>query len=673
MSYHWTILNGTLRLAYLLMLLAWPSETLTAQDNPFLPSGHPSFDWSFIRGPGFDGHSPEIHLADEWPSEGPPVLWTRELGQGYSAFVAEGGRVYTQGQTLAGQYLYCLDADSGKSIWSYRYDWPYEGMGVYPGPRATPTVRDGRVFFASPSGLIGCVNAETGKLIWSRNVLEDYDGEGGDEFGYSCTPVVIDGMVILPVGGKSASLVALDVADGKEIWSEGDDPGSYAPVYPITRNGRKLVIGYLQNSLVIHDRRTGEVLIRLDLSQGYDEHSCWPIYREPYLWISGPFRSGSRLYEIPEDLTGTPKLKQIWTSRDMSNDVDSSVLVGEELYGFDLFDVQSKTQRPSRGKFCCMNFLTGEEYWTQGTGRARRGGDQDDPEEIGQSELIVADGKLIVFNERGELLLLKPNSKQLEILARASVLGGELSWTPPALHRGRIYVRNHSRAVCVYVGDPDLLDVGQQTLTLADVPQTSYRNLAAVVLPVEPEYMFDLPAPRWLWNWYFAGISILALSGLLSWGISLPFSAHHRPLIQTWGYRTIAFVAGALGTTVISSVAQEFYFTWTVCAFIAFEPVIEILRSRRTEVVRASSRWSERFTILFFVAVCVLYYWLCRRLSLVFEWSFLMGFAGAIPFLMVRKRLSDHRTMRYLIKPALTLIAFSGFYACGVLLLLWRY
>lgn len=133
----------------------------------------------------------------------------RELGQGYSAFVAVGERVYTQGQTLSGQYLYCLHADTGATIWNYRYDWPYEGMGVYPGPRATPTVSDGRVFFAAPSGLVGCVNADAGKLIWSRNVLEDYDGKGGDEFGYSCTPVVIDEMVILPVGGNNAIRTAM--------------------------------------------------------------------------------------------------------------------------------------------------------------------------------------------------------------------------------------------------------------------------------------------------------------------------------------------------------------------------------------------------------------------------------------------------------------------------------
>ena len=86
-----------------------------ATDNPFLESAADDPGWPFLRGPNYDGHSPEIHLADAWPARGPPVLWTRPLGQGYSGFVAWDGRVATQYQTLAGQFVVCLDADSDKT------------------------------------------------------------------------------------------------------------------------------------------------------------------------------------------------------------------------------------------------------------------------------------------------------------------------------------------------------------------------------------------------------------------------------------------------------------------------------------------------------------------------------------------------------------------------------
>jgi hypothetical protein len=326
-----------------------PARGATA-NNLFLTEDVTDHGWPFVRGAAFDGHSPETRLASEWPKAGPPVLWTRELGQGYSAIIAVGRRCFTQTQTIAGQFVVCLDADTGQTIWEHRYDLPYELVGVYPGPRATPTYHNGRVYFAAPSGLIGCLSSDTGQSIWSVNVVEKYHGRGA-EFGYSCSPTVVDGLVILPVGGPGASMVALNADDGREVWKSGDDPASYTPAYPISRDGRPLVVGYLQNALVICDRRDGRQLARFEMSQGYDEHSAWPLYREPLLWISHPFKAGSILLEIPAFAETGPvqRLASVRRSPLMSNDILSSVLVGEHLFGFDLFEAQAKTHRASRG------------------------------------------------------------------------------------------------------------------------------------------------------------------------------------------------------------------------------------------------------------------------------------------------------------------------------------
>lgn len=182
--------------------------------------------------------------------------------------------MFTQVQTLGGQYVVCLHADTGETIWERRYDWPYDAAGVYPGPRATPTLYQDRLYFAAPNGLIGCLIAESGELVWSVNVVEKYAARGVD-FGYSCSPTVLEGQVLLPVGGRGASLVALSASDGRERWKSGDDPASYTPAYPITHQGRDLVIGYLQNALIACDRATGEIVWRHSLSHGYDEHAAW--------------------------------------------------------------------------------------------------------------------------------------------------------------------------------------------------------------------------------------------------------------------------------------------------------------------------------------------------------------------------------------------------------------
>ncbi len=139
--------------------------------NPFLPPGEIDRGWPFIRGAGFDGHSPETQLADAWPAGGPPIVWRRPLGEGFSSLVVGDGRVYTQYQDASGQFVVCLDSATGETIWRYRYDWPFELGEKYPGPRATPTLVHGRIYFAGPSGLIGCLS-DRGKLVWSVNVTE---------------------------------------------------------------------------------------------------------------------------------------------------------------------------------------------------------------------------------------------------------------------------------------------------------------------------------------------------------------------------------------------------------------------------------------------------------------------------------------------------------------------
>ena len=92
-------------------------------------------NWQFYRGAAFDGNSSETGLADSWPSEGPPVLWVRDLGQGYSSFVGRGDRVFTCYQKVTRQFVVCLDASTGKTLWEHSYDWSYQTAGLYPGPK----------------------------------------------------------------------------------------------------------------------------------------------------------------------------------------------------------------------------------------------------------------------------------------------------------------------------------------------------------------------------------------------------------------------------------------------------------------------------------------------------------------------------------------------------------
>ncbi len=628
--------------------------------------------WPFIRGPRYDGRSAEVALVDTWPEEGPPVLWTLPLGQGYSSFIAWEDRVATQFQTLAGQFVICLEAESGREVWRYRYGLPFDPVGVYPGPRATPTYAGGAIYFSTPGGVVGCLDARSGRRRWSVDLVKRF-GTRGTDFGYSCSPTVVEEMVVLPIGGSGASMVAPEAPNGSLVWQAGDDPASYTPAYPITFQGQSLILGYMQNALVCHDLATGELVWRHELSVGYDEHSAWPIYSEPDLWISGPFQGGSKLLRLTGD--SVQPVATIRSSLTMSNDIFSSVLLDGAVYGFDLREAQAKTHRPSRGQFRCLDFATGEILWSTGSTERRRTTEPhsaDTGERIGHATVIIADNKLILFNDTGELILARASKQRYDELGRVSLLGGEICWTQATLFRGRLFVRNHNRAVCVYLGQPKKLKatVRAKAITVADIPQTRYIDWAAAILGVEPEYAFDIPSHTWLCQWFLVSLfgimggSFLAVLGIAG-GLRVVMGSWLSAASMRWLTWSLVFVLGALGTTVVSGWANDFVFTWPVSIFIAFQATVWETDGRAVERSPAY-RFRAALMMCGFIASCLLYFLACRRLSLVFEWVFLCGFVGAFPLMLAGRFWFEGRRWSWLWEVTTTAAAFAAFYWSSV-------
>lgn len=639
----------------------------TANDKPH--------DWPSIRGSHFDGISTETGLASEWPANGPPVIWVRELGAGYSSFVARGDRVYTQYQTLRGQFVVCLDAQSGETIWQYRYDWPFEPGGLYPGPLSTPTLAHGNVYFSTPKGAVACLNDE-GKLLWRVNLKENFAGRGTG-FGYACSPTVSEGKIIMPVGGEGAGMVALDARDGSMVWKSGSAPASYTPALPIVVDGHTQVIGYMQNGLVCFDLATGDELWNLRLSEAYDEHAAWPLYREPFLWFSGPFQVGSQLVRI----TGGPDadFERVREGPVMSNDVASSVLYQGNIYGFDLRDIQSKAHRPSRGSFRCLDFETGDEHWSNGDPNKRP--ERQAKPTIGHASVIVADGKLILFNDRGELILARATPDKYNELGRVSVLEGEICWTTPMLHQRRLYLRNHSQAVCLYLGSENISSPAK--LSVTDIPQGTTKDLSHI-LGVEPEYALDPPTWKWLTNWYFVSLAMFVASAV----VAMPFMripkgepiAGQRPSqpISTIVFWVVAFCLGALLTRPLSELRGDFVFTWPVSLYVVFHATVYRVRLRKTDP--AGQPVHDRIQLFVFALAAGFYYLACRMVSLVTEWVFLCGFPLALVILLgirfwrgQRWHAKRHPTLTLLYEICFTVFGFTAFFWSTVALLSLKY
>jgi len=625
-------------------------------------------DWPQWRGPTHDGIAADEQLVDEFSANGPPILWIRDLGQGYSGFAVAGGRAYTQTQSLYEQSVICLDADTGQKIWSYRYGWPYDGGGLYPGPRSTPTIHDGKVFFAAPNGLIGCLTADTGTLVWSVNATEKFHGRG-TEFGYSASPLVIDGLVILPVGGMQASVVALSAATGTTVWKSGGQPASYSTLLPIEWHGERLVIALLQNSLACFHRTTGELWWELPMSHGYDEHAAAPIYRKPHLFVAGPFRSGAQVFRLePDDGGRRCGAVPVWLCDKFSNDVASSVLVGDTIFGFDLKDMQSRLHRPSRGEFRAIEFATGKVLWSS-----------DQP---GHAQIVAADGKLVLFNDRGELILARALPMKYEELGRVALFPDEICWTAPALSDGRLYLRTQTRAACIYIGREPLEATGY-IISANELP-TRQRFDPGTLLGGEREYPAALPQLNEFAYWYFSCLAILGSLTTAAVAASSLASSRRTASAESPANRAIlprliaaalwsaVVLAGAVGSAVLHRLQTDYVFTWPLALWAAFQILVSFSWSTRGSRLWSWSRARCYGVGLAFVLLCGLYFHLCRWLGLAIEWSFLTGFIGALPFAVLAAWLGRAQ-QSFSLGHAIALVAsFSAYYWASVGFAFWQ-
>src|SRR5215510_12327596 len=95
-------------------------------------------EWPQWGGPTRDFKSPSRGLAASWPASGPKEIWSRPLGEGYSAISADGGVLYTQYRPVKGffssivskftgshpEVVAAIDAATGQTLWEHVYDAP---------------------------------------------------------------------------------------------------------------------------------------------------------------------------------------------------------------------------------------------------------------------------------------------------------------------------------------------------------------------------------------------------------------------------------------------------------------------------------------------------------------------------------------------------------------------
>ncbi|MGA2619961.1 MAG: PQQ-binding-like beta-propeller repeat protein [Thermoguttaceae bacterium] len=165
-------------------------------------------DWPQWRGPNRDGVSAEKGWTARWPEKGPPVLWKAKVNTGHSSVAVVGARVYTMGflmdkkgpdgkynkdedgRRLGTDIVWCLNAGTGDVAWQHSYQ--SAGDETY----STPTVHEGRVYTLGRFGQLFCLDAATGRVVWSKNLVKDFGGER-PYYGYACSPLVAGDLLVV--------------------------------------------------------------------------------------------------------------------------------------------------------------------------------------------------------------------------------------------------------------------------------------------------------------------------------------------------------------------------------------------------------------------------------------------------------------------------------------------
>ena len=387
----------------------------------------PAAGWPQWGGPNRDFKVASRGLAPTWPSAGPREVWSRELGDGYSAIAESGGTLFTMYRPAKGivrtivdtvrglsspEIVVALDAGSGKTLWEHAYDAPeIAGMNLEYGPGPTPhrSSVDELVYAVGATGKLHALDKNTGRVAWMQDL---YKGLGGKVMmrGYSCSPIAYGETVIVTVGGPGQAVMAFDRRTGRVAWKNDDfSPGPSSPLL-INVDGQDQLVVFHADGIAGVDPKGGPLLWSHSHQTQYGLNITMPVWGEGnLLFLSSAYTGGSRLLRLAQS-GGQTTVSEQWFTPKMRVHMGTAIRLGDQVYG------SSGDFGPAF--FTALDIRTGNVAW-QERGFAR-------------ANLVHADGKLILLDEDGTLALTSITPTGLDVNAKATVLTNK-AWTVPTL------------------------------------------------------------------------------------------------------------------------------------------------------------------------------------------------------------------------------------------------
>ncbi len=385
---------------------------------PAPPSGE---DWTLWGGKNRDFIVNTSGLADSWPDAGPKKLWSRPMGDGYSAISEEAGVLYTAYRRGSKDVITALDAATGKTRWEYEYENPFTNSyseAVGPGPYAMPQVVGDRLITASGTGKIHSLDKKTGKVIWFHDLYSEFHGSHLI-FGYACHALPYKDTLIFLAGGDGDAALAFRQSDGKLVWKALQFTNAYSSPLLINVDGQQQVVAVAADTVFGFSPDNGTLYWTHEHKTPYGLAISTPVWAPGnLLFVASAYGVGARTLHLSLS-GGRTTVNELWY--DPHLELHIGTIIQRDGYVY----ISSGYNGPVL--MSAVELKTGSIKWRE------RG--------FAKAQLLYADGKVILADADGTLALCRVSPQKFEVLSKASVLES-IAWTPPTLVGTHLYVRD---------------------------------------------------------------------------------------------------------------------------------------------------------------------------------------------------------------------------------------
>ncbi len=402
-------------------------------------------DYPRFLGNGYWAEVPGVELTTDWKKNPPQEMWRCEVGAGWSGFAIVGDYAVTQEQRGDQELVVCYrvstDKPKGQIVWTHadtvRFDPSGAGALGGIGPRATPTIYDGRVYTMGATGILNCLDARTGDELWKHDTLVEGDATN-IMWGKASSPLIVkppsgDTLVVVSVGAPTGSLVAFDSKSGEQVWSAGTLRSSYASPVLAKILSEDLILSVNENFVTAHRITDGEIVWNYEWPGNSDSDATvsQPIpLTGDRVFLSKGYGVGSSLLQLSRDASGKITSETLWNPpvrQVMKTKMGNALARGGYVYGLD------------GGILQCIELSEGKSEWKKRRLPA-----------IGHGQIMLVGDTIVILSETGELILVAASPNEYQELAAMRVFPeDQVTWNNPAFSSPYLLLRNAEQAVCL--------------------------------------------------------------------------------------------------------------------------------------------------------------------------------------------------------------------------------